>query len=83
MDTSLRRFPGRTVYVILLGKVAGRDLRVIVLPDVTEKVCAKHKNAIIDAALRLFFDILACGINQEDMQSRNIIMSSCGRKSRY
>ncbi|KAI0003707.1 hypothetical protein BJV74DRAFT_481281 [Russula compacta] len=64
----------RTVYVILLEEVSGRDLRVIVPPDVTENVCAKHKDAIIDAALRLFFDILACGVKQEDMQPRNVIL---------
>ena len=43
-------------------------------PDVTENVCAKHKAAIIDAALRLAFDILACGVNQQDMQPRNVIL---------
>ena len=65
---------GRTVYIILLEEVLGRDLRVIVPPDVAENVCAKHKNAIIDAALRLYFDVLACGVNQRDMQSRNVIL---------
>ena len=65
---------GRTVYIILLEEVPGRDLRVIVPPDVTENVCAKHKDAIIDATLRLYFDILACGIDQQDMQSRNVIL---------
>lgn len=65
---------GRTVYIILLEEVPGRDLRVIVPPDVTEIVCAKHKNAIIDAVLRLYFDILACGIDQQDMKSRNVIL---------
>ena len=65
---------GRTVYIVLLEEVPGRDLRAIVPPDVTENVCAKHKDAIIDAALRLFFDILACGVDQQDMQSRNVIL---------
>jgi hypothetical protein len=65
---------GRTVFIILLEEVPGRDLRVIVPPDVTENVCAKHKDAIIDAALRLYFDILACGIDQQDMQPRNVIL---------
>jgi hypothetical protein len=65
---------GRTVYIVLLEEVPGRDLRAIVPPDVTDKVCAKHKDAIIDAALRLYFDILACGVDQQDMQSRNIIL---------
>ena len=65
---------GRTVYVILLEEVPGRDLRVIVPPDVTENVCAKHKDAIIDAALRLFFNVLAHGVDQRDMQPRNVIL---------
>jgi hypothetical protein len=60
---------GRTVYIILLEEVPGRDLRAIVLPDVTENVCA-----IIDAALRLALDILACGVNQQDLQPRNVIL---------
>ena len=65
---------GRTVYIILLEEVLGRDVRAIVPPDVTEKVCAKHKDAIVDAALSLFFDILACGVKQLDMYSRNVIL---------
>jgi hypothetical protein len=65
---------GRTVFVILLEKVPGRDLRVIVPPDVAENVCAKHNDAIIDAALRLYFDVLAYGVDQQDMQPRNVIL---------
>ncbi|OBT40963.1 hypothetical protein VE00_09517 [Pseudogymnoascus sp. WSF 3629] len=65
---------GRTVDIILLEKVPGRDLRVIVPPDVAENVCAKHKDAVIDASFSLFFDILAYGVNQQDMQSRNVIL---------
>lgn len=72
--TALPAQHGRTVFIILLEKVPGRDLRAIVPPDVTEMVCANHKDAIIDAALRLFFDIVACGVNQQDMQSRNVIL---------
>jgi hypothetical protein len=65
---------GRTVYIILLERVPGRDLRTIVPPDGTENLCAKHRDAIVDAALCLFFDILACGVTQRDMYSRNIIL---------
>ena len=65
---------GRTVYIILLEEVPGRDLRVIVPSDVTEDVWAKHKGAIINAVLHLYFDILACGVDQQDMQSRNVIL---------
>ncbi|KAG5642488.1 hypothetical protein DXG03_002738, partial [Asterophora parasitica] len=41
----------RTVYILLLEQIPGRDLRVIVPPDVAESVCAKHKDALIDATL--------------------------------
>jgi len=54
--------------------VPGRDLRAIVPRDVAENVCAEHKDAIIDTVLRLFFDILACGVIQRDMQPRNVIL---------
>ena len=65
---------GRTVYIILLEKVPGRDLGTIVPPDVAENVCIKHRDTIIDAAFRLFFNILAYGVKQEDMKSRNVIL---------
>jgi hypothetical protein len=41
---------GRTVNVILLEQVAGTDLRTLVPDEVTEKLCLKHKDALIDAA---------------------------------
>ncbi|KIM51786.1 hypothetical protein SCLCIDRAFT_1224147, partial [Scleroderma citrinum Foug A] len=63
---------GRTISV-LLEHIQGTDLRIIVPPNIAENVCHRHKDAIIDAALRVFFDILACGVNQTDMQPRNVI----------
>ena len=65
---------GRTVNVILLEQVAGTDLRTLVPDEVTKKLCLKHKDALIDAALRLFFDVLAHGVFQRDMQPRNVIL---------
>ena len=65
---------GRTINVLLLEHVQGRDLRVLIPPDAAENVCHRHKDAIIDAALRVYFDILACGVNQTDMQPRNVIL---------
>ena len=64
----------RTVNIILLEEVPGRDLRAVVPPAVAENVCAKHMGAIIDAALYLFLDILAWGVKQRDMQPRNVIL---------
>ena len=65
---------GRTVNVILLEHIEGTDLRTLVPDEVTEKLCLKHKDALIDAALRLFFDVLARGVTQIDMQPRNVIL---------
>ena len=65
---------GRTVYIVLLEEVPGRDLRAVVPPEVAKDVCIKHKNAIIDAAFRVFFDVLACGVDQQDMQPRNVML---------
>ncbi|KAJ3574263.1 hypothetical protein NP233_g1881 [Leucocoprinus birnbaumii] len=64
----------RTVFILLLEEVPGRDLRAIVPPDEAKKVCSKHKEAIVDVALRLFFDVRAYGVDQQDMVSRNIIL---------
>jgi hypothetical protein len=72
--TPLLSQDGRMVNVILLEQVPGIDLRTLVPDEVTEKLCLKHKDAIIDAALCLFFDVLARGVFQRDMQPRNIIL---------
>jgi hypothetical protein len=64
----------RTVNVILLEQVPGIDLRKLVPDEVTEKLCLKHKDALIDAALCLLFDVLARGVLQADMQPRNVIL---------
>ena len=67
---------GRTISVLLLEHIQGTDLRIIVPPNIAENVCHRHKDAIIDVALRVSFDILACGVNQTDMQPRNVILRS-------
>ncbi|OBZ79753.1 hypothetical protein A0H81_01326 [Grifola frondosa] len=64
----------RTVNVILLEYIRGRDLRDLVPPEATNTLCSEHKDAVIDASLRLYFDIYACGVVQRDMQPRNVIM---------
>ena len=64
----------RTVYIILIELVPGRDVSAIVPPDATENLCANHKVSIVDASLGLFFDVLACGVRQYDMKSRNVIL---------
>jgi hypothetical protein len=71
---SLSSEDSRTVNVILLEQVPGIDLRRLVPDEVTEKLCLKHKDALIDAALSLFFDVRARGVFQIDMQPRNVIL---------
>ncbi|KAK0200004.1 hypothetical protein DFS33DRAFT_212271 [Desarmillaria ectypa] len=64
----------RTVNVVLLEYIHGRDIRDLVPRELVETLCSSHKNALIDAALRLYFDIYACGVVQTDMQPRNVIL---------
>ena len=65
---------GRTIDVLLLEHIQGTDLHILVPSNTAENVCHRHKDAIIDAAFRVFFDILACGVKQTDMQPRNVIL---------
>ncbi|KAK0234433.1 hypothetical protein EDD85DRAFT_968904 [Armillaria nabsnona] len=64
----------RTVNVILLEYIYGRDTRDLVPREKAEALCSMHKDTLIDAALLLFFDIYALGIEQRDMQPRNVIL---------
>ncbi|KAK0187392.1 hypothetical protein F5146DRAFT_881270, partial [Armillaria mellea] len=63
----------RTVNVVLLEHIHGRDIRDLVPRERADALCSTHKDALIDAALRLYFDVLALGIEQ-DMQPRNVIL---------
>ncbi|KAK0440495.1 hypothetical protein EV421DRAFT_1815367 [Armillaria borealis] len=64
----------RTVNVILLEYIHGRDIRDLAPREKAEALCSTHKDTLIDVALRLFFDIYALGIEQRDMQPRNVIL---------
>ncbi|KAK0452888.1 uncharacterized protein EV420DRAFT_1337034, partial [Desarmillaria tabescens] len=64
----------RTVNVILLEYIQGRDIRDLVPREKSGALCSTHKDALIDAALRLYFDIYALGVEQVDMQPRNMIL---------
>ncbi|KAK0450284.1 uncharacterized protein EV420DRAFT_1646522 [Desarmillaria tabescens] len=68
----------RTVNVLLLEYIHGRDLRDLVPQEKAEMLCSLHKNALIDAVLRLHFGICALGVVQNDMQPRNMILR-CAR----
>ncbi len=64
----------RTVNVILLEYIHGRDIRDVAPREKAETLCSTHKDTLIDAALRLFFfEIYALGIEQR-VQPRNVIL---------
>ncbi|KAK0452893.1 uncharacterized protein EV420DRAFT_1235832, partial [Desarmillaria tabescens] len=65
----------RTVNIILLEYIHGRDIRDLVPAEKAEEaLCSTHKDMLINAALRLYFDIYALGVEQLDMQPRNVIL---------
>ncbi|SJL14599.1 uncharacterized protein ARMOST_18062 [Armillaria ostoyae] len=64
----------RTVNVVLLEYIHGRDIRDLVPREREDALCSTHNHALIDAALRLYFDVLALGVEQNDMQPRNVIL---------
>jgi len=66
----------RTIGAILLEYVEGTDLRLLVPGEEANAVCSLHKDAVVEAALRLFFEIYALGVHQTDMQPRNVILRS-------
>ncbi|KAK0452886.1 uncharacterized protein EV420DRAFT_1765981 [Desarmillaria tabescens] len=52
----------RTVNIILLEYIHGRDIRDLVPREISGALCSTHKDTLIDATLRLYFDIYALGI---------------------
>ncbi len=64
----------RTINVVLLEYIDGRDIRDLAPMEKEEALCSTHKDALFDTALRLFFDIYALGVAQRDMQPRNVIL---------
>ncbi|KAK0481309.1 hypothetical protein IW261DRAFT_1470158 [Armillaria novae-zelandiae] len=64
----------RTVNVILLEYIRGRDIRDVTPTEEAGALCPTHKDTLIDAVIRLFYDVLALGVAQRDMQPRNVIL---------
>ncbi|KAK0450281.1 uncharacterized protein EV420DRAFT_745843 [Desarmillaria tabescens] len=64
----------RSVNVVLLEYIHGRNILDLVPRELVETLCSTHKDALIDAALRLYFEIYACGVVQADMQPRNVML---------
>ncbi|KAF9451305.1 hypothetical protein P691DRAFT_797021 [Macrolepiota fuliginosa MF-IS2] len=64
----------RTVNVILMECVHGRDLRNLVPSDHAGMVCDVHKDAVIEAVLNLSWDAYVYGVDLLDLQPRNVIL---------
>ncbi|KAK0442528.1 uncharacterized protein EV420DRAFT_1077386 [Desarmillaria tabescens] len=74
----------RTVYVLLLEYVPGKDVRYLVpsptsdsppdSEDTVTKLCPTHRSSIVNAAVTVFYDILMSGVKQRDMAPRNLII---------
>jgi hypothetical protein len=78
--TPLSKQKDRTVNVILLELIDGNSLSKIIPPNQTETLCIEHKSAVIESSLRLFLNVKAHGIRQNDMQPRNIILKPSRKK---
>ncbi|KAK0437917.1 uncharacterized protein EV420DRAFT_155007 [Desarmillaria tabescens] len=64
----------RTVHVLLMEHIDGKDLRVLVPKAKAKDVCAAHKLAIINMALNLNLDAFVRGVYPQDFQPRNVIL---------
>lgn len=67
---------GRTVNVILLEYIVGKDLAQIVPRSRAPNICASHKDAIIEAVIDVILDIYVNGVVHDDLQPRNVILRS-------
>ncbi|KAJ7254950.1 hypothetical protein B0H12DRAFT_544674 [Mycena haematopus] len=63
----------RHVYVILLGHIAGSDVRQL-MDDAAERTCAEHKTSIIDAAARVLYQFFRVGVSPTDLKDSNTIL---------
>ncbi|KAF9449234.1 hypothetical protein P691DRAFT_728320 [Macrolepiota fuliginosa MF-IS2] len=72
--TSLPSQCNRTVNVILMEYVHGRDLRNLVPSDNARLVCDMHKDVVIEAVLNLSWDAYTYGVDLFDLQPRNVIL---------
>ncbi|KAK0236574.1 hypothetical protein EDD85DRAFT_937065 [Armillaria nabsnona] len=70
---------GRTVYVLLLELVAGKDLRYLCEDVKREEIvadylCERHCEAIFATLFRLMMDFMDLGVLQDDLAPRNVII---------
>ncbi|KAK0189944.1 hypothetical protein F5146DRAFT_645827 [Armillaria mellea] len=84
--TALPEQEDRTVYVLLLEYVTGKDLRYpCEKADEREKIvadylCDKHLDVIFSTVFRLAMDFIELGVFQSDLAPRNIIVRPPARK---
>ncbi|KAK0469167.1 uncharacterized protein EV420DRAFT_1472442 [Desarmillaria tabescens] len=70
----------RTVYVLLLEHVSGKDLRYLCRQGDSEQevlgdyLCDKHRDAIFSSIFQLAMDSISLGVFHEDLAPRNIIV---------
>ncbi|KAK0462919.1 uncharacterized protein EV420DRAFT_1761270 [Desarmillaria tabescens] len=87
--TTLPEQEGRTVYVLLLKYVTGKDLRYLCeMGDKREKIvadylCEKHCNAIFSTVFRLVMDFINLGVTHGDLAPRNIIIKTPARRGPF
>ncbi|PBK87305.1 hypothetical protein ARMGADRAFT_1016793 [Armillaria gallica] len=78
--TAFPQQEGRTVYVLLLEHITGKDLRHLCKEaDEREKIvadflCEKHRDVIFSTIFRLAMDFIQLGVFQSDLAPRNIIV---------
>lgn len=70
----------RTVNVLLPEYVEGKYLHILFPSDIVKNMCYKHKDAIVDAAICLHFDMLERSTGNNVMQPG---MLSWGRRNWY
>ncbi|SJL08683.1 uncharacterized protein ARMOST_12052 [Armillaria ostoyae] len=78
--TALPEQEGRTVYVLLLEHVTGKDLRYLCEKGddmdeiVADYLCEKHRDAIFSTVFWLAMDFIQLGVSQSDLAPRNTII---------
>jgi len=79
--THLSTQSNRTVDIILMEYIPGADLQKLVPPEWASTVCRKHKDAVINASLHIYFNVLARGVKQNVMQPQNVILQPPQREA--
>ncbi|PBK70405.1 hypothetical protein ARMSODRAFT_110945 [Armillaria solidipes] len=87
--TALPEQEGRTVHVLLLEHVTGKDLRYLCEKGddmdeiVADYLCEKHRDAIFSTIFRLAIAFLNLGVSHGDLAPRNVIIRPPGRRGPF